>query len=222
MAASTFLTVAKQAAGMRAAYPLLRPTLEAHWGGVWQGPLVGFDRAYTVRVAYWRGLVMGGCDLVNHGPEVHVLHPDLMAECGDEPLPHTYASPWHPKLCLFDPDSDDWDPGMLLADTIVPWAAEWFAFYEMWRVTGRWTGAERHPGPQALPGDQGGDGAASAPSAPTARQARAAGGWLGTEASRPLLGAAATGNLPSLARDWWRAHSDDGRALQAVVGGLRG
>ena len=34
---------------------------------------------------------------------------------------------------------------MLLADTIVPWAAEWLMHYELWLVTGEWTGGGDHP-----------------------------------------------------------------------------
>lgn len=217
MAAPSFLTVGQQAAAMRAAYPLLRLMAEASWGAVWKGPLVGLDRPYIVQVAFWQGVVLGGCDLVNYGPEVYVLHPDLEAECGGAPLPHTYPSARHPKLCLFDPDSDDWDHGMPLAGSIVPWAAEWFAFYEIWRVTGRWTGSERHPGLRVMPGGGavGGTGAECPP--PSWRRIGRVRRWLGTEASRPVLGAAAKRVSPSIALDWWLAHRGCRQSLPACI-----
>lgn len=219
MAVPSFLTVGEQVAAMRAAYPLLRLTAEAGWGAVWQGPLIGLDRPYIVQVAYWQGVVLGGCDLANYGPEVHVLHPDLPAECGGTPLPHTYSSPRHPKLCLFDPDSDDWNHGMPLAGTIVPWAAEWCAFYEFWRVTGRWTGSERHPEPRPVPAGGTGHDVAVEHRLPSPQQAERVGRLLGTEASRPLLGAAVKRVPPSMAFDWWLAYRDCGRFPPASIMG---
>lgn len=36
---------------------------------------------------------------------------------------------------------------MHLSQTIVPWSADWLACYELWLMTGRWTGGGRHPTP---------------------------------------------------------------------------
>jgi hypothetical protein len=33
-----------------------------------------------------------------------------------------------------------------IADSIVPWAAEWLLFYEGWHATGEWFGPGLHPG----------------------------------------------------------------------------
>lgn len=35
--------------------------------------------------------------------------------------------------------------GMLISDTIIPWAIEWLYFYELWLATGTWHGGGRHP-----------------------------------------------------------------------------
>ena len=35
---------------------------------------------------------------------------------------------------------------------IVPWAAEWFWFFEHWLVTGEWLGGGSHPVPIVPPG----------------------------------------------------------------------
>ena len=78
-----------------------------------------------MQFALWRGHPTQGWDLENHGVETLVLQPDLAAESGGIwRLPHVYSSPRHPRLCLYDPDADDWGRHLALADTIVPWAAQ--------------------------------------------------------------------------------------------------
>jgi hypothetical protein len=65
-------------------------------------------------------------------------------------LPHVYPPAENPTLCLFDPRAGEWDGAMPIAETILPWALDWIACYEMWLMTGRWTGGGRHVG-DALP-----------------------------------------------------------------------
>lgn len=43
-------------------------------------------------------------------------------------------------------DVGEWKPRMKLADTIVPWAAEWLLHYELWLATGEWGGGGVHRG----------------------------------------------------------------------------
>lgn len=74
-------------------------------------------------------------------PHVRVLSPALDAGERDV-LPHVYRDG---TLCLYS--TGDWNNGMYLADTIVPWTAEWLYFYELWRATGVW-----HGGGKALVG----------------------------------------------------------------------
>ena len=40
----------------------------------------------------------------------------------------------------------EWTPAMTIASTTVPWALDWLACYELWLMTGRWTGGGRHAG----------------------------------------------------------------------------
>ena len=64
-------------------------------------------------------------------------------------IPHlifNHEDPELSALCLFDPDAGEWDSTMLIADTTVPWAAEWLHHYELWRVDGVWRGPSA-PGP---------------------------------------------------------------------------
>lgn len=74
-------------------------------------------------------------------PHVHVVAPELVPRPGER-LPHVYPGD---ELCLYQPKSREWDSSMVLAETIVPWAAEWLLHYEVWMATGEWTGGGEHP-----------------------------------------------------------------------------
>lgn len=82
-------------------------------------------------------------------PEVRVLSPDLarLPDNEEGQLPHVYPPASDPTLCLFDPKADEWDHSMLISRTIVPWSLDWLACYELWLMTGKWTGGDRHPTP---------------------------------------------------------------------------
>lgn len=89
---------------------------------------------YKVRIAYWSGL---------DRPKVTVLEPELSLAPGKKRLPHVFAD--GKSLCLHFPG--DWNPTMLISRSIVPWAAEWLAHYEVWRVTGAWNAGWKGFGP---------------------------------------------------------------------------
>jgi hypothetical protein len=203
VAAQEIASLDEQIRAMRATYPRMGLVAEGGWGAVWEGPLVGFERVYTVRVSYFTSRVFAGCDLSNsvRGPEAYVIEPNLLVEMDEKGLPHVYGYTPFPKLCLFDPETDDWRADMLLSETFVPWAAQWLAFYEIWQVTGRWTGPERHPEPQSAPRERYGSTCPS-PAMPSAGQEQRVADWLGSRASVPLVRAAAARRLPSLAMDW--------------------
>jgi hypothetical protein len=38
------------------------------------------------------------------------------------------------------PAGREWTPADLLAETTIPWAAEWLHFYELWHLCGEWLG----------------------------------------------------------------------------------
>ena len=120
---------------------------------LWTGPLQGLEREFTLTVEY--GMPMEGSSSLHRSmPVVRVLNPRLVVnfEAEEEaPLPHVYfeqpdiaLSP----LCLFDPQADEWDRTMLIADTTIHWAARWLAAYEIWEATGRWVGGGRHDPPE--------------------------------------------------------------------------
>jgi hypothetical protein len=79
---------------------------------------------YRVRISY---------DGVRE-PKTTVLNPVLAAPAG-KPLPHVYSDG---SLCLYD--RGEWHHGLFMADTIVGWAAEWLAHYELWQMSGQWYG----------------------------------------------------------------------------------
>jgi hypothetical protein len=72
-----------------------------------------------------------------HGqqPQVTVIEPHLELHSNATSLPHVYPGD---ELCLFYPGQ--WRPDTLLSTSIVPWTAEWLMHYELWLVTGHWTG----------------------------------------------------------------------------------
>lgn len=141
------LSVQRQAAILAQRFPALRPLFVADWGACWQGPLRGADQPYLVNILYLTGDPVGGCRVDHWFPEVRVLDPPLLPSMSGEPPPHLYTTNGKPVLCLFDPRADEWDQGRSIADTIIPWAAEWLFHYELWHATGIWAGVGRHPGP---------------------------------------------------------------------------
>ena len=94
------------------------------------------SKEYEIRIDY----------SLNHGfgerPNVFVLSPKLMTREGAERLPHVFKEN---ELCLFMRKYREWDDGMFISDTIVPWAVGWLFFYEMWHITGEWHGEGEHP-----------------------------------------------------------------------------
>ena len=72
-------------------------------------------------------------------PRVYVTAPELMPR-GEAEIPHLHADG---TLCLHLPG--EWNSTMAIAETIVPWAALWLYYYEVWHATGEWCGGGAHP-----------------------------------------------------------------------------
>ncbi len=115
-----------QIARMRQLFPGF--IYRASRGPAWYGTLRPDGRSpeYRVKLEYRLGTA----------PKVWVLNPEI-----DKAAPHRYDDL---SLCLYYPRHGEWNPGMFLAETIVPWAAQWLFFYEAWLVDpdGRWLGPE--------------------------------------------------------------------------------
>ena len=119
----------------------------------WRGALTGVEQTFTLSITY--GLPQPGYrEWYREMPLVQVLDPHLRPnpDARDEaPLPHVYLHPSDPPsspLCLFDPRKNEWHAGMLIAKTIVPWAARWLWYYELWDATGEWHGGGEHAPPE--------------------------------------------------------------------------
>ncbi len=69
------------------------------------------------------------------------------------PNPHLYADG---SLCLYWPKEWRWSRKAIIAETILPWAANWLLYYELWLDTGEWLGPSSHD-PHKEPGDPDGD-----------------------------------------------------------------
>ncbi len=76
-------------------------------------------------------------------PDVRILEPEIKPEA----KLHFYRSG---TLCLYDWREQPWQRRWRLADTVIPWTAEWLVFYEMYLLTGVWGGPSAvHAGPKA-------------------------------------------------------------------------
>jgi hypothetical protein len=69
-------------------------------------------------------------------PEVRVLSPELQSNA-----PHRYKDG---SLCLYWPVEWKWRDDQNVAKTLLPWAALWLYFYELWLDTGLWMGPSSH------------------------------------------------------------------------------
>lgn len=104
---------------------------------LWIGRLRGFQRFYVVGIS-WN-------PSERNRPYVYLIDPPLTSRQGRafEDIPHLiYFSdnPVRSGLCLFDPESGEWSYRMFIADTTVPWAAQWLYYYELWHHDGKWRG----------------------------------------------------------------------------------
>lgn len=100
---------------------------------IWLGSLTPteFSRTYEVVVAHQIGGPL---------PLVYTSKPRLELVNGFR-LPHVYPLN---TLCLYY-GTREWNSSMLIANTLVPWTAEWLAHYEVWLATdGDWLGGGVH------------------------------------------------------------------------------
>lgn len=71
---------------------------------------------------------------IGERPKVHVITPTI--EYNDDI--HVYKDL---SLCLFYPNDFSFTYKSHLYNTIIPWTHEWFVFYELYLITGKW----QHP-----------------------------------------------------------------------------
>lgn len=68
-------------------------------------------------------------------PSVYIIEPEIKKVSAT----HVYKEGC---LCLYYPKEQPWSTDHLIADTIIPWTAEWLLYYELYLITGKWEGPE--------------------------------------------------------------------------------
>ncbi len=127
------LTVGQQTYVMRVRCPGFQCALERScvtWTGYVQP--TEMSSKYLIRIWYALG----------RRPRVSVLNPQLRRRSLDEKIPHLFPGNY---LCLYHPRYGEWLATMFIAETIIPWAALWLYYYEVWHATGTWYGGGEHP-----------------------------------------------------------------------------
>ena len=130
-------SIGAQVSRMKICWPsfeVYKRGIDAAW---WVGSLRGFQMFYTI------GVIWGVKGLDR--PLVYLINPLLAPRDGAtyEDIPHLMYDKTNPDqsgLCLFDPDGKEWTDRMLIADTTIPWTAQWLYYYELWHYDGKWKG----------------------------------------------------------------------------------
>lgn len=84
-----------------------------------------YSKEYSIKLVY------NGLDV----PRVYVVEPEI--EYHDD----IHMFPKEKNLCLYHSETDDFHWNFRkdnVYDTIIPWALEWFVYYELYLITGEW------------------------------------------------------------------------------------
>ena len=140
------MTIHKDIKSMRRRWPEFQLLSRSSRSAYWSGSLRPISQLYSIDIQYRVNRKHVGSEF--QSPRVTVVAPLLRRrpELPSEPIPHHYPNSDHPQLpflCLYDPEQQEWHPGLGIATTIVPWTIDWLACYEGWLATGEWTGGGR-------------------------------------------------------------------------------
>lgn len=128
------LTQPQQLYDMKLKFPQMAASVERQrsitWTGRWRPTELSDE--YTLRVFYRQGF----------RPKISILSPKLALANGQKKLPHVYEG-GQDDICVHRPE--EWNKGMFIALTIMPWISQWLYFYEVWVLTGKWLGRGTHP-----------------------------------------------------------------------------
>jgi hypothetical protein len=143
------LSVASNSALILRAFPSFREVFDAGFAGCWEGDLAPNSRSYRVSIFYMPTYLFDCGALQYSSMSVRIVSPLVSLDpkgTGERP-PHIYVDPDDLgfRLCLFDPRKDEWSSADAIAETIIPWAAEWLFWFEVWMLTGVWSGGGSHP-----------------------------------------------------------------------------
>lgn len=128
------LNMGMQAGKIRSYFPLSKLTFSQN-GLSWKYNITPspLSASYDIKLTYSKG---------TH-PNVFVLNPKLELYPGKKYLPHVYDTDrqW---LCIYYRKGKEWNSGLYIADTVIPWTCEWLLHYECWISTGIWHGGGIH------------------------------------------------------------------------------
>ncbi len=118
---------------MKAKFPQFSAKCVRNKRITWTGNLQPTELSlpYFLEITYEQGL----------RPRIAILNPVLTLGPGHTKLPHVFDG--QKDICVHT--TDEWSPHLLIADTILPWVAQWLYFYEVWALTGKWLGKGTHP-----------------------------------------------------------------------------
>lgn len=105
---------------------------------IWKGTLKSspIGDSYLVKITYHKGNV----------PKIYILDPPkLKLPKEKKRLEHVYDH-GKQRLCLYYPKAKEWKETMTISSTILPWTIDWLYHYEIWLITGSWSGGGIHPG----------------------------------------------------------------------------
>lgn len=107
------------------------PTFKNYKKGRWVGTLrpTPSSPIYTVAIVYMK-----------FRPRVYIISPEI-----DEYAPHLYPDN---SLCLYHPSDQSYHENLFIADTIIPWTAEWLYYYEKWLEDEVWWAPEAPHSPK--------------------------------------------------------------------------
>ena len=142
-------SVEEQDRGLRAKFPEFRLVADAGWMGIWEGTVDRSARpiafASSISAAFF-----DGWHLANPYVSVTVIDPPIGADPRGtgEPPPHVYRlghPPEFPRLCIYDPEDDDWWPERPSSKTSSHGRSNGFSSLKNGQITGEWKGGGRHP-----------------------------------------------------------------------------
>jgi hypothetical protein len=144
------LSVAEQDEFIRASFPDFRLCCDGVFVGAWEGALTPNCRTYRIGIVYYPTKFFFKFGVISSPwVTVRVLSPEIGLDPRGtgEPPPHIFREKDDRfSLCLYDGRMDEWSLDLRIADTIIPWAADWLFYFEAWLHSGVWTGGGAHPG----------------------------------------------------------------------------
>jgi hypothetical protein len=214
------MSVAANSAQIGRAFPSFREVFDAGFAGCWEGELAPNSRPYRISVLYKPDYEFE-CGAIQYGGvSVRIVSPAVGLDprgTGERP-PHIYVDPDAQgfRLCLFDPRKDEWCTADAIADTVIPWAAEWLFWFEAWLLTGVWSGGGAHPDRRDIECPTNSPSYPALPARFLAAVSRRIGREIGTSVSFRLMAAASAESSPPQSSRISRQRSGLGLPLPTI------